>query len=153
MRMSLLLPAIKQCLPAVADVFADTTATRGVESNALASIGHAPEGLRHLLARLDAYPKYRAALPERLCELSNLRATHGVGIESPAALKKNEQDGQKSKARIQVQVSFRLLVALVGLSNVLPKSRHPASTRRIRESDLVCVTRGNKSRRACRTRA
>jgi 4-carboxymuconolactone decarboxylase len=61
----------------VAEVFAEIAATRGFVSNALSSIGHAPEGLRHL-ARLGAYTKYQTDLPERLRELSILCAARGV---------------------------------------------------------------------------
>lgn len=75
--MSRLPPASDQSSPAVAEVFAEISATRGFVSNALASIGHAPEGLRHL-ARLGAYTKYQTDLPERLRELSILCAARGV---------------------------------------------------------------------------
>jgi len=63
--------------PAVAEVFGEIKATRGFVSNALSSIGHAPEGLKHL-ARLGAYTKYQTDLPERLRELSILCAARGV---------------------------------------------------------------------------
>ena len=67
--MSRLPPVTETASPAVAEVF-------GV-SNALSSIGHAPEGLKHL-ARLGAYTKYQTDLPERLRELSILCAARGV---------------------------------------------------------------------------
>ena len=51
-------PVTEKSAPAVAEVFAEITATRGFVSNALAAVGHAPEGLRHL-ARLGAYTKYQ----------------------------------------------------------------------------------------------
>jgi 4-carboxymuconolactone decarboxylase len=63
--------------PAVTEVFAEIAATRGFVSNALSSLGHAPEGLKHL-ARLGAYCKYHTDLPERLRELSILCAARGV---------------------------------------------------------------------------
>lgn len=72
------LPAVKaDASPAVAEVFGEIKATRGFVSNALSSIGHAPEGLRHL-ARLGAYTKYQTDLPERLRELSILCSARGV---------------------------------------------------------------------------
>jgi len=70
-------PVTEKSAPAVAEVFAEITATRGFVSNALAAVGHAPEGLRHL-ARLGAYTKYQTDLPERLRELSILCAARGV---------------------------------------------------------------------------
>ena len=66
-------PVTEKSSPAVAEVFAEIAATRGFVSNALAAVGHAPEGLRHL-ARLGAYTKYQTDLPERLRELSILCA-------------------------------------------------------------------------------
>ena len=72
------LPAVHENdSPAVAEVFGEIRATRGFVSNALSSVGHAPEGLRHL-ARLGAYTKYQTDLPERLRELSILCAARGV---------------------------------------------------------------------------
>lgn len=72
------LPAVTdKASPAMAEVFAEIKATRGFVSNALGSLGHAPEGLRHL-ARLGAYTKYQTDLPERLRELSILCAARGV---------------------------------------------------------------------------
>lgn len=72
------LPAVhEQDSSAVAEVFGEIRATRGFVSNALSSVGHAPEGLRHL-ARLGAYTKYQTDLPERLRELSILCAARGV---------------------------------------------------------------------------
>src|SRR3954465_9961146 len=70
-------PVTEQSSPAVAEVFGEIAATRGFVSNALSSIGHAPEGLRHL-ARLGAYTKYQTDLPERLRELTILCAARGV---------------------------------------------------------------------------
>lgn len=70
-------PVTAKTSPDVAAVFAEIQATRGFVSNALSSIGHAPEGLRHL-ARLGAYTKYQTDLPERLRELSILCAARGV---------------------------------------------------------------------------
>ena len=58
-------------------VYDEIKQTRGYISNALRSIGHAPEGLKHL-ARLGAYVKYQTALPERLREFSILCAARGV---------------------------------------------------------------------------
>lgn len=70
-------PAIEKTSPALTQVFDEIRATRGFVSNALASVGHAPEGLRHL-ARLGAYTKYQTDLPERLRELSILCSARGV---------------------------------------------------------------------------
>lgn len=70
-------PVTEKSSPAVAEVFAEIAGTRGFVSNALASVGHAPEGLRHL-ARLGAYTKYQTDLPERLRELTILCAARGV---------------------------------------------------------------------------
>lgn len=70
-------PVTEKSSPAVAEVFAEIAGTRGFVSNALSSIGHAPEGLRHL-ARLGAYAKYQTDLPERLRELTILCAARGV---------------------------------------------------------------------------
>ncbi|MCE9638942.1 MAG: hypothetical protein K8S22_02130 [Betaproteobacteria bacterium] len=75
--MSRLPPVTETASPAVAEVFGEIKATRGFVSNALRSIGHAPEGLKHL-ARLGAYTKYQTDLPERLRELSILCAARGV---------------------------------------------------------------------------
>src|SRR4051812_538399 len=75
--MSRLPPVAENTSPAVADVFGEIAASRGFVSNALGSIGHAPEGLRHL-ARLGAYTKYQTNLPERLRELTILCAARGV---------------------------------------------------------------------------
>ncbi len=61
-------------LSAVCDEIAQT---RGFVSNALKSIGHAPEGLKHL-ARLGAYVKYESDLPERLREFAFLCSARGV---------------------------------------------------------------------------
>ena len=63
--------------PAAADVFGEIRSTRGFVSNALSSLGHAPEGLKHL-ARFGAYCKYQTDLPERQRELSILCAARGV---------------------------------------------------------------------------
>ena len=63
--------------PAAAEVFAEIAATRGFVSNALTSLAHAPEGLKHF-ARVGAYCKYQTDLPERLRELSILCAARGV---------------------------------------------------------------------------
>jgi 4-carboxymuconolactone decarboxylase len=76
-RMSRLPPVSEKASPAVAEVFGEIAATRGFVSNALSSVGHAPEGLRHL-ARLGAYAKYQTDLPERLRELCILCAARGV---------------------------------------------------------------------------
>ena len=70
-------PVTEKNSPEVAAVFAEIHATRGFVSNALGSLGHAPEGLKHL-ARLGAYTKYQTDLPERLRELSILCAARGV---------------------------------------------------------------------------
>ena len=70
-------PVTEKSSPAVAAVFSEIIATRGFVSNALSSIGHAPEGLRHL-ARLGAYAKYQTDLSERLRELTILCAARGV---------------------------------------------------------------------------
>jgi 4-carboxymuconolactone decarboxylase len=75
--MSRLPPVNEQSSPEVAEVFAEISATRGFVSNALSSVGHAPEGLRHL-ARLGAYAKYQTDLPERLREFCILCAARGV---------------------------------------------------------------------------
>lgn len=75
--MSRLPPVNEKSSPAIAEVFGEIMATRGFVSNALSSIGHAPEGLRHL-ARLGAYTKYQTDLPERLRELCILCAARGV---------------------------------------------------------------------------
>ena len=75
--MSRLPPVTETASPAVAEVFGEIKATRGFVSNALSSIGHAPEGLKHL-ARLGAYTKYQTDLPERLRELSIRCAARGV---------------------------------------------------------------------------
>jgi 4-carboxymuconolactone decarboxylase len=72
------LPAVSATdSPAVAEVFAEIAATRGFVSNALSSLAHAPEGLKHL-ARVGAYCKYHTDLPERLRELAILCAARGV---------------------------------------------------------------------------
>lgn len=63
--------------PAAAEVFAEIAATRGFVSNALSSLAHAPEGLKHF-ARVGAYCKYHTDLPERLRELAILCAARGV---------------------------------------------------------------------------
>lgn len=63
--------------PALAEVHAEITATRGFVSNALGGIGHAPEGLKHL-ARLGAYVKYQTDLPERMREFTILCSARGV---------------------------------------------------------------------------
>ncbi len=70
-------PVTEKSSTAIAEVFAEISTTRGFVSNALSSVGHAPEGLRHL-ARLGAYTKYETDLPERLRELSILCAARGV---------------------------------------------------------------------------
>jgi 4-carboxymuconolactone decarboxylase len=75
--MSRLPPTHPDSDPALAEVHAEILQTRGYVSNALASIGHAPEGLRHL-ARLGAYVKYRTDLPERMREFTILCAARGV---------------------------------------------------------------------------
>src|ERR1019366_7145193 len=72
------LPAVSATdSPAVAEVFAEIAATRGFVSNALSSLAHAPEGLKHF-ARVGAYCKYHSDLPERLRELAILCAARGV---------------------------------------------------------------------------
>ncbi|MBI4190372.1 MAG: hypothetical protein HY525_07515 [Betaproteobacteria bacterium] len=76
--MARLSPVTEKTSPEVATVFAEIRSTRGFVSNALSSLGHAPEGLKHL-ARLGAYCKYQTDLPERLRELSILCAARGVG--------------------------------------------------------------------------
>jgi 4-carboxymuconolactone decarboxylase len=58
-------------------VYEEIRQTRGFVSNALAAIGHAPEGLKHL-ARLGAYTKYETDLPERMREFSILCAGRKV---------------------------------------------------------------------------
>ena len=58
-------------------VYEEIRQTRGFVSNALAAIGHAPEGLKHL-ARLGAYTKYQTDLPERMREFSILCAGRKV---------------------------------------------------------------------------
>ena len=62
---------------AFAEAFAEIKATRGFVSNALRSLGHAPEGLKHF-ARVGEYVKYRTDLPERLRELTILTSARGV---------------------------------------------------------------------------
>lgn len=75
--MSRLPPANPQDDANLAGVYDEIKQTRGFVSNALQSIGHAPEGLKHL-ARLGAYVKYETDLPERLREFSILCAARGV---------------------------------------------------------------------------
>lgn len=75
--MTRLPPAKPESDPALAPVYDEITQTRGFVSNALRSIGHAPEGLKHL-ARLGAYVKYESDLPERLREFSFLCSARGV---------------------------------------------------------------------------
>lgn len=61
----------------LAGVFAEIKASRGFVSNAMRSLGHAPEGLRRYAA-VGRYVKYETDLPERLRELSILCAARGV---------------------------------------------------------------------------
>jgi len=75
--MSRLPPADPTADPALAAVHEEITRTRGFVSNALAAIGHAPEGLKHL-ARLGAYVKYETDLPERMREFTILCSARGV---------------------------------------------------------------------------
>lgn len=63
--------------PEYAAVFAEIRASRGFVSNAMRSLGHAPEGLRRYAA-VGRYVKYETDLPERLRELAILCAARGV---------------------------------------------------------------------------
>ncbi len=60
-----------------AAVFAEIKASRGFVSNAMRSLGNAPEGLRRYAA-VGRYVKYETDLPERLRELSILCSARGV---------------------------------------------------------------------------
>ena len=61
----------------LAEVYAEIRASRGYVSNAMRSLGHAPEGLRRYAA-VGRYVKYETDLSERLRELSILCAARGV---------------------------------------------------------------------------
>lgn len=72
------LPAAEETrIPGLAEVYAEIKASRGFVSNAMRSLGHAPEGLRRYAA-VGRYVKYETDLPERLRELSILCAARGV---------------------------------------------------------------------------
>jgi len=64
-------------IPGLAEVYAEIKGSRGFVSNAMRSLGHAPEGLRRYAA-VGRYVKYETDLPERLRELSILCAARGV---------------------------------------------------------------------------
>jgi 4-carboxymuconolactone decarboxylase len=70
--------ANEQEVPELASVYAEIKESRGWThvSNALSSLGHAPEGLKHL-ARFGAYLKFHSDLSERLRELVILCAARG----------------------------------------------------------------------------
>ena len=70
-------PAGESEIAGLAEVFAEIKASRGFVSNAMRSLGHAPEGLRRYAA-VGRYVKYETDLPERLRELSILCAARGV---------------------------------------------------------------------------
>jgi len=62
------LPTVSDTDANAAEVFSEIKAERGYVSNALRSLAHSPEALRHF-ARLGAHIKYRSALTERQREL------------------------------------------------------------------------------------
>ncbi len=63
--------------PEVAAVFAELTASRGYISNALRSIGHAPEALRRF-ASVGDYARYHSRLSERVREIVIITTARGT---------------------------------------------------------------------------
>jgi 4-carboxymuconolactone decarboxylase len=64
----------------IVPVFAEIAASRGFVSQALRSLGHAPEALLHF-ARLGEYIKYRSALTNRDRELAIVCAGRSISYE------------------------------------------------------------------------
>jgi alkylhydroperoxidase family enzyme len=63
--------------PEIAAVFAELAGSRGYISNALRSIGHAPEALRRFAAVGD-YARYHSRLSERLREIVIITTARGI---------------------------------------------------------------------------
>ena len=75
--MNRLPPADEKNDPEVAAVFAELAASRGWVSNALRSLGHAPEALRRF-ASLGDYARYHSRLSERLREIVIITTGRGT---------------------------------------------------------------------------
>ena len=75
--MNRLPPADEKNDPEVAAVFAELAASRGYVSNALRSMGHAPEALRRF-ALLGDYARYHSSLSERLREIVIITTGRGT---------------------------------------------------------------------------
>jgi len=87
--MSRLPPADEKNDPELAAVFAELRASRGWVSNALCSMGHAPEALRRF-ASLGDYVRYHTRLPDRMREIVIITTGRGtpyaVGHHAPLGL-------------------------------------------------------------------
>ena len=84
--MNRLPPADEKNDPELAAVFAELRASRGWVSNALRSLGHAPEALRRF-ASIGDYVRYHTVLPDRMREIVIITTGRGtpyaVGHHAP----------------------------------------------------------------------
>jgi len=87
--MNRLPPADEKKDPELAAVFAELRASRGWISNALRSLGHAPDALRRF-ALIGDYVRYHTRLPDRMREIVIITTGRGipyaVGHHAPLAL-------------------------------------------------------------------
>lgn len=115
--MTRLAPVDEKENPEFMAVLAELTQSRGKASNALRSMGHAPEGLRRLAAVGD-YARYHSSLSARIREIviviTGRESSYAMGHHGPLAVQAGvTQDEVDALCRGTVPVSFRGVDAAV----------------------------------------
>jgi 4-carboxymuconolactone decarboxylase len=110
-------PVDEKKSPEFATVLAELTQSRGKASNALRSMGHAPEGLRRLAAVGD-YARYHSSLSARIREIvivvTGRESAYAMGHHGPLAMQAGvTQDEISALCKGTVPVSFQGVDAAV----------------------------------------